>query len=53
MTNEKGAEKILWGAKIAQSPPTVTYEEVMSDSEQGLLKWLSNIVRSSSLYINE
>jgi trimethyllysine dioxygenase len=35
--------KILWGSRIAQSPPTVSYEEVMSNDEQGLYKWLSNI----------
>ena len=36
--------KILWGAKIQQSPPTVAYEEVMSGDEKGVLKWLSNVV---------
>ncbi|OSX59107.1 hypothetical protein POSPLADRAFT_1151947 [Postia placenta MAD-698-R-SB12] len=36
-------ERILWGSKILQSPPTVTYEEVMSEDEQGLFKWLSNV----------
>lgn len=36
--------KILWGAKIQQSPPSVTYEEAMGEDERGLFKWLSNIV---------
>ncbi|TRM64864.1 hypothetical protein BD626DRAFT_399658 [Schizophyllum amplum] len=35
-------EKILWGSQILQSPPTVTYYEVMSD-DYGVYKWLSNI----------
>ena len=35
--------KILWGSKIQQSPPTVTYEEVMAQDDKGLFKWLSNI----------
>ncbi|PFH53122.1 hypothetical protein AMATHDRAFT_1547 [Amanita thiersii Skay4041] len=36
-------EKILWGSKIEQSPPTMTYEEVMAEDEGGLFKWLSQI----------
>ncbi|KZT06032.1 mitochondrial protein [Laetiporus sulphureus 93-53] len=36
-------EKILWGSKILQDPPTVAYEEVMAEDEKGLFKWLSNI----------
>ncbi|KAF8656798.1 hypothetical protein AX16_002350 [Volvariella volvacea WC 439] len=39
------SSKVLWGNKIAQSPPTVTYEEVMEDSEEGLYRWLTNIDR--------
>ena len=35
--------KILWSSQILQSPPTVSYNEVMSD-DHGLYKWLSNIV---------
>ncbi|KAL1733750.1 hypothetical protein EV714DRAFT_203618 [Schizophyllum commune] len=35
-------EKILWSSQILQSPPTVSYNEVMSD-DHGLYKWLSNI----------
>ncbi|TFK72986.1 Trimethyllysine dioxygenase [Pluteus cervinus] len=37
-------EQILWGSKIAQSPPTIAYKEVMHD-DLGLYKWLSNIHR--------
>lgn len=39
--------KILWGAKIAKSHPTVSYEDTMDESDQGLYKWLSNIVRDT------
>ncbi|KAI0648898.1 Trimethyllysine dioxygenase [Trametes meyenii] len=35
--------KILWGSKILQGPPTITYEEVMSEDSQGLFKWLSSV----------
>ena len=35
--------KILWGSKIAQSPPTVSYEEVMESDDHGLFKWVSNV----------
>ncbi|KAH0832977.1 hypothetical protein J3R83DRAFT_11955 [Lanmaoa asiatica] len=38
-------EKALWGAKIAKSPPTVSYADAMDESDQGLYKWLSNIDR--------
>ncbi|KAI0806098.1 hypothetical protein BC629DRAFT_1142532 [Irpex lacteus] len=36
-------EKILWGSRIQQDPPTVAYEEVMAGDEHGLYKWLSNV----------
>ncbi|KAH9943728.1 hypothetical protein B0H21DRAFT_482294 [Amylocystis lapponica] len=36
-------EKILWGSKIQQAPPTVTYEEAMAPDDEGLFKWLSNV----------
>lgn len=35
---------ILWGSKILQDPPTVTYEQAMAEDERGLFKWLSNVV---------
>ena len=34
----------MWGAKIDQSPPSVSYEEVMHQDDRGLFKWLQNIV---------
>lgn len=37
-------QKILWGSKIQQSPPTIAYEEVMAKDDSGLYKWLSNVV---------
>ena len=36
--------KALWGAKIAKSPPTVSYADAMDSEDKGLHKWLSNIV---------
>ncbi|KAK7691147.1 hypothetical protein QCA50_006250 [Cerrena zonata] len=43
LKREDTHEKILWGAKIAQSPPTVSYEEVMESDDNGVFKWLSNV----------
>lgn len=41
---------IMWGAGIAQQPPTVTWEEVMSEeSERGVARWLNKVVRLSWL----
>lgn len=40
------SRKILWGSKIMQEPPIVTYEEAMAEDERGLFKWLSKVVRS-------
>ncbi|KIO28372.1 hypothetical protein M407DRAFT_181893 [Tulasnella calospora MUT 4182] len=39
---EHANEKILWGSRIRESPPTVTYEEVMRD-DMGVLRWLKKI----------
>ncbi|KAG6331400.1 hypothetical protein ID866_7686, partial [Astraeus odoratus] len=36
-------ERVLWGSKIAKSPPTVTFDEVIDDSDAGLYKWLRAI----------
>ena len=44
--------KILWGSKILQSPPTVTYEEVMDADERGLFKWLSNVDKFGFCFIS-
>ncbi|KAG8864920.1 hypothetical protein FRB96_003507 [Tulasnella sp. 330] len=41
-SSEARNEKILWGARILDSPPTLTYEEVMKD-DAGLLRWLEKI----------
>lgn len=35
---------VVWGCKIDQAPPSVTYEEAMTNDDRGLFKWLSNIV---------
>ncbi|KIJ12858.1 trimethyllysine dioxygenase [Paxillus involutus ATCC 200175] len=45
-------EKALWGAKIAKSPPTITYAEAMDGSDYGLFKWLSNIDRFGFCFIS-
>ncbi|KAL4064995.1 hypothetical protein V8B97DRAFT_1875437, partial [Scleroderma yunnanense] len=45
-------EKVLWGAKIAKSPPTVTYEEVMDNTDTGLYKWLSDIDRFGICFVS-
>ncbi|KAF9561975.1 Trimethyllysine dioxygenase [Agrocybe pediades] len=36
-------EKILWGSRIQQAPPTVAYEDVMAADDRGLYKWLHNV----------
>lgn len=40
----KFLSKIIWGARIAQYPPTITYMEAMDQDNRGLFKWLTNIV---------
>ncbi|KAF8824903.1 hypothetical protein HHX47_DHR7000212 [Lentinula edodes] len=43
---DKGTKKILWNARISQSPPTVSYNDVLKPGEEGeqaLYKWLTNI----------
>ncbi|SJK99949.1 related to Trimethyllysine dioxygenase [Armillaria ostoyae] len=45
--------KILWGAKIQQSPPTVTYEEVMANDELGLFRWLSNVDKFGFSFVSD
>lgn len=39
--------KVVWGSSIAKDPPTVAYEEAMTD--QGLFKWLSKVVSYSNI----
>ncbi|KAF9790685.1 hypothetical protein BJ322DRAFT_1098315 [Thelephora terrestris] len=41
LENATDPEKVLWGSNIAQNPPTVTFEEAMTD--QGLFEWLSKV----------
>lgn len=48
---EISEKKILWGSRIAQSPPSVAYEDVMKD-DKGLLKWLTNIVRMNNFFFH-
>ena len=36
------SSKVIWGSNIAKDPPTVTYEEAMTD--RGLFNWLSKVV---------
>ncbi|KAI6018014.1 Trimethyllysine dioxygenase [Pisolithus microcarpus] len=45
-------EKVLWGAKIARSPPTITYEEAMEEGDAGLYKWLSTIDRFGFCFVS-
>ncbi|KAI0029107.1 Trimethyllysine dioxygenase [Vararia minispora EC-137] len=46
------SEKVLWGAKIQQDPPTVAYEEAMADDGYGLYKWLSKIDRFGFCFVS-
>ncbi|KAH9930105.1 uncharacterized protein B0H18DRAFT_1084000 [Fomitopsis serialis] len=46
------AEKILWGSKILQDPPTATYKEVMAEDERGLFKWLSNVDKFGFCFVS-
>ncbi|KAI0749862.1 mitochondrial protein [Daedaleopsis nitida] len=52
MARLKPPEKILWGSKILQSPPTVTYEEAMAPDDRGLFKWLSEVDRFGFCFIS-
>ncbi|THV02803.1 Trimethyllysine dioxygenase [Dendrothele bispora CBS 962.96] len=46
-------EKILWGSKIEQSPPTVKFEEVMTEEGPGLFKWLQNIDKFGFCFVSD
>ncbi|KAH9945472.1 mitochondrial protein [Epithele typhae] len=46
------SEKILWGSRIVQDPPTVTYEEVMNENETGLFKWLTNVDKFGFCFVS-
>lgn len=51
MPMEEKNKKILWGSRIAQSPPTVEYEDVMK-GDKGLLKWLTNIEKFGFSFVS-
>eukprot|EP00123_Amoebidium_parasiticum_P015914 comp23202_c0_seq1/m.37693 comp23202_c0_seq1/g.37693 ORF comp23202_c0_seq1/g.37693 comp23202_c0_seq1/m.37693 type:complete len:416 (-) comp23202_c0_seq1:565-1812(-) len=40
---QKYAKKMLWGAEVANKPPQISYDEVMSSDPAGLKKYLSLI----------
>ncbi|KAI9001553.1 mitochondrial protein [Trametes punicea] len=52
MARPPSTEKILWGSKILQAPPTVTYEEAMADDSRGLFKWLSNVDKFGFCFVS-
>jgi hypothetical protein len=42
---QSNADVVMWGKGIAQQPPSVTWNEVMSETdESGVAKWLSKLV---------
>ncbi|KAH8100127.1 mitochondrial protein [Cristinia sonorae] len=45
-------EKILWGSKIQQSPPTVSYDDVMAEDDQGLFKWVSQVDKFGFCFVS-
>ncbi|KAI5988739.1 Trimethyllysine dioxygenase [Pisolithus albus] len=49
---DRANESVLWGAKIARSPPTITYEEAMEGGDAGLYKWLSTIDRFGFCFVS-
>ncbi|KAJ7116357.1 Trimethyllysine dioxygenase [Mycena epipterygia] len=49
---ETQSEKIIWSAKIQTSPPTITYQEAMSEDDRGLYKWLSHVDRFGMCFIS-
>ncbi|EPS97660.1 hypothetical protein FOMPIDRAFT_1024946 [Fomitopsis schrenkii] len=52
LSRPSAPEKILWGSKILQDPPTVTYEEVMAEDERGVFKWLSRVDKFGFCFIS-
>ncbi|KAI0067372.1 Trimethyllysine dioxygenase [Artomyces pyxidatus] len=46
------SEKVHWGAKIVQDPPTVGYEEVMAEDKRGLYKWLHKIDKFGFCFVS-
>ena len=49
---DKRTRRILWGSKILQDPPTVTYEEAMAPDGQGLFKWLSRVDKFGFCFVS-
>ncbi|KAI6154708.1 Trimethyllysine dioxygenase [Pisolithus tinctorius] len=45
-------ERVLWGTKIARSPPTITFEEAIAKGDAGLYKWLSTIDRFGFCFVS-
>jgi len=52
LQRRESSEKILWGAKIEQSPPTVSYADVMSETNEGLFKWLSHVDKFGFCFVS-
>ncbi|KAH9846230.1 mitochondrial protein [Lenzites betulinus] len=52
MARPPATEKILWGSKILQDPPTVTYAEAMAEDSRGLFKWLSNVDKFGFCFVS-
>ncbi|KAJ3552841.1 hypothetical protein NM688_g3937 [Phlebia brevispora] len=50
--HEISTEKILWGSRIRQTPPTVSYDEVIAQDDHGLFKWLSNIDKFGLCFVS-
>ncbi|KAI0297255.1 Trimethyllysine dioxygenase [Multifurca ochricompacta] len=50
--DQEYSEKVLWGSRIAQDPPSVAYDEVMSDDEYGVYKWLSKIDKFGFCFVS-
>ncbi|KAJ2966428.1 hypothetical protein NUW54_g13810 [Trametes sanguinea] len=52
LSQPSNTEKILWGSKILQDPPTVTYAEAMAEDNKGLFKWLSHVDKFGFCFIS-
>ncbi|THH20417.1 hypothetical protein EW146_g954 [Bondarzewia mesenterica] len=49
----ESTEKVLWGSKIVQRPPTVAYEDVMAEDGHGLYKWLHKIDKFGFCFVSD
>ncbi|KAI0775000.1 mitochondrial protein [Trametes elegans] len=52
MARPPPTEKIVWGSKILQDPPSVTYQEAMAEDDHGLFKWLSNVDKFGFCFVS-